>query len=166
MLCSLHIKSSDKYQDFGRVICFKDDKLAKCKEILMLRKQKNLKYADISLPTVVDSIHGYHHECYRKFTALPKAHRSATKPSCHMSQEKPSCHMSQEKPSCHMSQENPSCHMSQENPSCHMSKEKPSCHMSQEKQSLSLNESAATSKEGTCDFQPMCLFCGSARKKN
>ena len=46
----------------------------------------------MTLPPVADSIHGYHRECYRKFTALPlpKAHRVTAKSSCDTIQEKQS----------------------------------------------------------------------------
>ena len=40
-----------------------------------MRKKYGLKYTDVQLPEKNDSVHGYHRECYQKFTALSKQYR-------------------------------------------------------------------------------------------
>lgn len=57
------------------ILLFNDASLAKCKLILGIRQESNLKHASILLPECVNDTHGYHLGCYRKFAALPKIHR-------------------------------------------------------------------------------------------
>ena len=69
--CYLHCSSETKVP----VILFNESSLLKCQEILSLRKGQGLKYSTFELPAKMDKSHGYHMECYRKFTALSKAQR-------------------------------------------------------------------------------------------
>ena len=69
--CCLHYSSETKVP----VILFNENSLPKCQEILSLRKGQGLRYSTFELPTKMDKSHGYHMECYRKFTALSKAQR-------------------------------------------------------------------------------------------
>ena len=47
---------------------FKPDILLKCHEVLKIRKQQNLRYQESYLSNILDDIHGYHVDCYRRFT--------------------------------------------------------------------------------------------------
>ena len=69
--CCLHCSSETKVP----VILFNESSLLKCQEILSLRKGQDLKYSTFELRAKMDKSHGYHMECYRKFTALSKAQR-------------------------------------------------------------------------------------------
>ena len=69
--CCLHYSSETKVP----VILANASSLLKCQEISSLRKGQGLKYSTFELPATVDKSHGYHMECYRKFTALSKAQR-------------------------------------------------------------------------------------------
>ena len=59
----------------GKLVAFTEDTLKKCNNILIARKQQNLKYQDIFLPHKIDGISGFRMDCYRRFTALSKAQR-------------------------------------------------------------------------------------------
>ena len=65
--CSLHIGDG---QETGKITLFREETLEKCKLILALHKQQNLKYKNVVLPVAVDSFYGFHLDCYIGFTAL------------------------------------------------------------------------------------------------
>ena len=87
--CSLHIGDG---QETGKITLFREETLKKCKFILALRKQHNLKYKNVVLPVAVDSFYRFHLDCYKKFTALSATLRkdkdsiltenSSSPPSC------------------------------------------------------------------------------------
>ena len=58
-----------------KITDFNESSLAKCRSVLIARKQEKLKYADIILPEHIGTNKGYHLPCYRKFVALSKAQR-------------------------------------------------------------------------------------------
>ncbi|CAB3246039.1 unnamed protein product [Arctia plantaginis] len=69
LTCTFCEKSSDK------LILFTEITLKKCKIILQQRVTHNLKLKDVVLPEdLYDK--GYHRECYKNFTALPKKYYS------------------------------------------------------------------------------------------
>lgn len=76
-MCSLH--GENKVKNTGNIIIFNNSSLSKCKTILTIRKESELKYCNIELPDKISEIHGYHISCYRKFSALSHAHRNKIK---------------------------------------------------------------------------------------
>ena len=70
--CCLHAGDDDTAETF---ITFNNSTLEKCSQVLLLRKEANLKYNNFTLPLQANANHGYHHSCYRKFTALPPTQR-------------------------------------------------------------------------------------------
>jgi len=58
-----------------QVIEFTDESFQKCKLMLLFRQKKNFKYCDITLNNETDKIHGYHLNCYKKFTALKQKYK-------------------------------------------------------------------------------------------
>ena len=70
-VCCLHDGKDGEID--GKITVFKDNTLGKCRQILTVRKEQKLKYANITLPKSVSSHKGFHIECYRKFIALSKA---------------------------------------------------------------------------------------------
>lgn len=54
-----------------KLILFTEETLRKCRTILKLRKEHNLKYKDVVLPVELYES-GYHRQCYRSFTGLMK----------------------------------------------------------------------------------------------
>ena len=87
--CSLHIRDG---QETGKITLFRKETLEKCKFMLALRKQHNLKYKNVALPVTVGSFYGFHLNCYKRFTALSATLRkdkdliptenSSSPPSC------------------------------------------------------------------------------------
>ena len=69
--CCLHCSSETKVP----VLLFNESSLLKCQDILSLRKGQGLKYSTFEPPAKMYKSHGYHMECYRKFTALSKPQR-------------------------------------------------------------------------------------------
>ena len=67
LCCSLHIGDG---QETGKITLFREETLEKCKFILALRKQHNLKYKNVVLPVTVDGFYGIHLDCYKRFTAF------------------------------------------------------------------------------------------------
>ncbi|KAK0179363.1 hypothetical protein PV327_005121 [Microctonus hyperodae] len=58
-------------QSHDKIILFSNETFKKCSSILKQRKIHNLKFKDVVLPDdLYDS--GYHRECYKSFTALPR----------------------------------------------------------------------------------------------
>lgn len=57
------------------ITTFNEKSLTKCRIVLQRRKEKDLKYSNVTLPIAAKSKEGYHISCYRKFIALPKNHR-------------------------------------------------------------------------------------------
>lgn len=53
-----------------KVRLFTSDTLQKCINILKIRKENNLKFFDVILPSSVNTNEGYHTKCYSSFTAL------------------------------------------------------------------------------------------------
>lgn len=74
--CVLCATSSDK------VILFKQSTLQKCHEIFKARSGSRSKWSNVKLPSVIDSLSGYHTSCYRNYTAY-----SCPKPGPSESQE-------------------------------------------------------------------------------
>lgn len=71
----------------GKIILFPEETLKKCQTILKLRKQHNLKYQNIILPSdYLDG--GYHRECYKSFTGLMKKYFSFKNINCGKNIEK------------------------------------------------------------------------------
>lgn len=66
MICAICMEKDPE------VLLFNDEKLEKCKIILHVRINNNLKYSEVVFPNDVDSEVGYHVKCYRKFTAVMK----------------------------------------------------------------------------------------------
>ena len=54
---------------------FHKETLAKCKEVLQIRKASTLKYSDTTLPEKANSKDGFHMACYRRFIGLSEKHR-------------------------------------------------------------------------------------------
>lgn len=54
----------------GRITEFNDESIQKCKLMLLFRRKKNFKYNDITLNSDTAHKHGYHLQCYKKFTVL------------------------------------------------------------------------------------------------
>ena len=87
--CSVHIGDA---QETGKIILFREETLEKCKFILALRKQHNLKYKSVVLPVAVDSFYRFHLDCCKRFTVLSATLRkdkdsiptenSSSPPSC------------------------------------------------------------------------------------
>ena len=59
------------------ITLFNSEKLDKCKIILKIRKENNLRLSDRIVPDTADNDHGYHITCYRRFTALSENHRKS-----------------------------------------------------------------------------------------
>lgn len=51
---------------------FQVEALKRCKKILKVRNEFQLKYANIHLPETPNEIQGYHAKCYKQFTAIQK----------------------------------------------------------------------------------------------
>ena len=64
----------------GRIILFSSSGLQKCKEIRSIRRSKNLKYKNVTLPEQIGGLEGYHMTCYRRFTALSKEYTKEIQP--------------------------------------------------------------------------------------
>ena len=64
-------------QRVGRIVLFSSSGLQKCKEIRSIRRSKNLKYKNVTLPEQIGGLKGYHMTCYRRFTALSKEYKKA-----------------------------------------------------------------------------------------
>ena len=87
--CSLHIRDG---QETGKITLFRKETLEKCRFILALRKQHDLKYKNVVLLVAVGSFYGFHLNCYKRFTALSATLRkdkdliptenSSSPPSC------------------------------------------------------------------------------------
>ena len=87
--CSLHIGDG---QETGKITLFRKETLEKCRFILALRKQHDLKYKNVVLLVAVGSFYGFHLSCYKRFTALSATLRkdkdliptenSSSPPSC------------------------------------------------------------------------------------
>lgn len=73
MECTFCKKTHDQ------LVLFSNDTLKKSKLVLKQRLIHNLKYKDVVLP-IPDDLYesGYHRECYKSFTALPKKYYSAS----------------------------------------------------------------------------------------
>ena len=67
--CVFH---DEEGQRVGRIVLFSSSGLQKCKEIRSIRRSKNLKYKNVTLPEQIGGLEGYHMTCYRCFTALSK----------------------------------------------------------------------------------------------
>ena len=59
-------------QRVGRIILFSSSGLQKCKEICPIRRSKNLKYKNFTLPEQIGGLEGHQMTCYRRFTAFSK----------------------------------------------------------------------------------------------
>lgn len=70
--CVICLKKSES------VKLFAIEQLAKCRKVLEIREKIKLSMHDVKLPNEVSSTSGYHSQCYRVFTALPKKYRGAT----------------------------------------------------------------------------------------
>lgn len=57
------------------IVKFDQKKFLTCKDILAIKKEKNLVYGNLLLPDVLTDSEGYHSGCYRKFTALAKKYK-------------------------------------------------------------------------------------------
>lgn len=60
----------------SKVIIFKEESLAKCREIEAIRSNMAWKYGEIKFPLTPNDDVGYHVECYRKYTAISKAKKT------------------------------------------------------------------------------------------
>ena len=69
----LHGREEGKY--VGDILLFHDESIKKCNLVLKIRKEENLKYADVPIHQI-NANDGYHLCCYKRFVALPKSHRS------------------------------------------------------------------------------------------
>ena len=49
----------------------------KCANVLKIRKEHNLKYANLELPDDPNGVKGYHLNCYKRFVGLSKHHRES-----------------------------------------------------------------------------------------
>ncbi|XP_063977427.1 uncharacterized protein LOC135162657 [Diachasmimorpha longicaudata] len=67
----------DEYKN-ERSILFTERSLQRCKEVLQIRKDNQLKFKDVILPTFVNNTDGYHTKCYKYFTALTRGYRQGT----------------------------------------------------------------------------------------
>lgn len=72
--CKIHIRETEE-----KILNFNDDTAKKCRSVLKIRKQANLKYSSLNFPEYFDKDDGYHLQCYRTFTALPKSQREKLK---------------------------------------------------------------------------------------
>lgn len=61
-----------KKDNSDKVIIFNEERLQKCRNILKIRQQNNLKFAKVVLPSDLTTPKGYHAQCYRNFSALMK----------------------------------------------------------------------------------------------
>ena len=59
-----------------KLILFTETTLKNCIEILKIRKTKHFKYHDVELPSSVNVFQGYHHKCYKTFTALKSKYKT------------------------------------------------------------------------------------------
>ena len=57
--------------DNSKFMYFNEESLTKSTELLQLRKKGDFKYNDAELPSAPDNKHGYHLNCWRRFTTLP-----------------------------------------------------------------------------------------------
>ena len=74
--CCLHLENS---QETANILLFNNESLKKCKIVLKIRQDANLKYSNVTLPEAVNLKDGYHLQCYKKFSALSKCHREKMK---------------------------------------------------------------------------------------
>jgi hypothetical protein len=139
----LHFGSGIKV---GKISIFKESSLSKCKAILITRKKQNLKYQDIELPGEIDSYHGFHIECYRKFVALSKAQR-----------------IKMDKEFADAAENNTSTTEDQETVKTAVSEQQPSQAASYVTRSC-ITSPKPSSSSGV--FPLMCIFCGLEKKKS
>ena len=59
----------------GNITFFTDDSFIKSIIFLDIKKERKLKYYNVTLPEVTNRKHGFHIESCRQFIALPKSHR-------------------------------------------------------------------------------------------
>lgn len=64
-------------QHHDKLKLFTEETFKKCKQVLKQRVLHNLKFKDLVFPEDLYD-NGYHRECYKNFTALPKRYYSAT----------------------------------------------------------------------------------------
>ena len=55
------------------IILFKEATLKKCNDVYKARSSTKSKWSTITLPLPPNDVDGYHVQCYRNYTAVPKA---------------------------------------------------------------------------------------------